>query len=78
VVGGMSLWVVSFLVVGIVLLPLIGYSFGIRVRLPAHDEAWFRAECKQSDHLASVTDSLDVGAGLHADVADGQNLLRAA
>jgi len=43
VVGGMSLWVVSFLVVGIVLLPLIGYSFGIRVRLSARGEASSRA-----------------------------------
>jgi hypothetical protein len=31
VVGGMTLWATSFLVVGVVLLPLIGYSFGIKV-----------------------------------------------
>ena len=43
VVGGMTLWAVSFLVVGVVLLPLIGYSFGIKVcRVPfqLHSIVW--------------------------------------
>lgn len=31
VVGGMTLWATSFIIVGIVLLPLIGYTFGIEV-----------------------------------------------
>ena len=33
VVGGMTLWATSFIIVGIVLLPLIGYTFGIEVSL---------------------------------------------
>ena len=35
VVGGMTLWATSFIIVGVVLLPLIGYTFGIKVRTAA-------------------------------------------
>ena len=64
VIGGMSLWAVSFLVVGIVLLPLIGYSFGIKVchvQLSVRSEALSPPCSKQGDRHLLVLDSAQCG-----------------
>lgn len=37
VVSGMTLWATSFIIVGVVLLPLIGYTFGIKVPKPKQE-----------------------------------------